>query len=460
MSSIGSILNTAKQAFMTQQVAIEVTGTNVSNASSVGYSKQRAIIVPVNSAEVAQNDIQGGVTVETVQRLYDQFIERQISEQSSQLNYSEARHSALQQVEAIFNESQKDGLSSAMDRFWKAWDDLSVNPNGDVERMAVLSAADNLAATFRDYAGQLIDMQGTLNTRIAGTVEQLNSYLAEIATLNEKIIQTQSGGDNVNSLLDSRSELLKKISEQVDIDYIQQSDGSLAIFLSNGKALVQGAMSWPLDAVRNPATGFYDVVFENDPVTSLNGVITGGTLGAYLAVRDSDVEEYLDQLNTLASTLVDRVNSQHADGFDKYGSVGGLFFVDVTEARDMAVNAAVTADRGLIAASATVSSDGDNARLMGTLKDALSMNSATTTFGAYVGSLIGQIGTDVNMSKQSYDQRNAVMLTLNSQKEQMSGVSIDEEMINMIKYQTGYNAAGKLITTTQELLDTLLGLIE
>ena len=460
MSSIGSIMNTAKQAFMTQQVAIEVTGTNVSNASSVGYSKQRAVIVPVNSAEVAQNDIQGGVAVETVQRLYDQFIERQIIEQSAQLNYSETRHSALQQVEAIFNESQKDGLSSAMDRFWKAWDDLSVNPNGDVERLAVLSAADNLAATFRDYAGQLSDLQGTLNTRIAGTVEQLDSYLAEIATLNEKIIQTQSGGGNVNPLLDSRSELLKKVSEQVDIDYIQQPDGSLAIFLSNGKALVQGGTSWPLEAVRNPATGFYDVAFEDDPATPLNGVITGGSLGAYLAVRDSDIQGYLDQLNTLAATLVDRVNSQHAGGFDKNGNVGGLFFVDVTEAKDMAVNSAVTADRSLIAASATVNGDGDNARLMGTLRDALSMNSATTTFSAYVGSLIGQVGTDVNTAEQSYNQRNAVMSTLNNQKEQVSGVSIDEEMINMIKYQTGYNAAGKLITTTQEMLDTLLGLIE
>ena len=459
MSTIGSIMNTAKQALLTQQVAIDVTGVNVSNATSTGYSRQRAVIVPVVSSEVAQNDSQGGVAVETVQRLYDLFVERQISDQSAELNSSETRRDALQQVESIFNESQKDGLSGVLDKFWKAWDDLSANPKGDVERLAVVSAAGNLAATFKDYASQLIQIQDDLNTRIAENVTQLNSYLSDIAALNEKIIQTQSGGGNVNSLLDQRSELLKKLSETVDINYIQKSDGSLDIFLGNGKALLQGSQVWSLEALRNTSTGLNDVVFEDDPSFVLNSVITGGKLGGALQVRDTDVADYLRQLNTLAETLVDRVNSQHAAGFDLNGNVGGLFFQDVTEAKNMAVNPTLAADRSLIAASATVNADGENARTVGSLRDALAMNGGQVTFSAYLSSLISRVGTDVNVSQQRYDQRNAVMTTLTNQKEQVSGVSIDEEMVNLIKYQMGYNAAGKMITTTQELIDTLLALI-
>lgn len=460
MSSIGSIMNTAKQALLTQQVAIGVTGTNVSNATSEGYSRQRAVIVPVGSSEVPQNDVQGGVTVETVLRLYDQFVERQIIEQSGEVAFSETRREALEQVEAIFNESQQDGLSGVLDKFWKAWDDLSANPRGDVERLAVVTAGDNLAATFRDYADQLIDIQEHLNNRVAENVTLLNSYLSDFATLNEKITQTQAGGSNVNSLLDQRSVLLKKISETVDINYIQRTDGSLDLFLANGKALVQGDRTWLLATVRNTGTNLDDVVFEEDPATILNQAITGGKLGGCLQVRDTDVAGYLSRLNTLSGNLVDEVNRQHALGFDKNANVGGLFFEDVTEAKNMAVIPAIATDRSLLAASVTVNSDGDNARAMGALKDALVMNGGQITFSAYLNSLIGQIGTDVNASKQTYDQRNAVMTTLTNQKEQLSGVSIDEEMIDLLKYQMGYNAAGKIITTTQEIIDTLLELVD
>ena len=354
MSGIGSIMNTAKQALLAQQVSIEVTGTNVANANSVGYSKQRAVLVPVSSAEAPQNDIQGGVDVLTIQRLFDRFVERQISEQSAQVNYSETRQGVLKQVEALFNEGQRDGLSAVMDRFWKAWEDLSVNPAGDVERLAVVSAADNLSATFRDYANQLIDIQDSMDSQITENVTQLNSYLSEIATLNDRIIQTQAGGGNVNSLQDNRSELLKKVSEIVDINYIQQPDGSLNLFLSNGRALVQGNLAWTLSSVLNPLTHHNDVVFESDPATALNHAVTGGKLGALIDARDTDVQGYLDQLDTLAEDLIDAVNSQHAEGYDLDGNIGGLFFDDVAEAKDMGVDANLAADRSLLAASSTV----------------------------------------------------------------------------------------------------------
>ena len=160
MSSIGQILNTAKEALLTHQVAIGVTGTNVANVSTPGYSRQRAVIEAKGTMESIENDVQIGVEVTQIQRMFDQFIEARINDQSSMLSYSEARQDALSQIEAIFNESQQEGLSGVMDRFWKAWDDLSFNPTGEVERFAVVSSAENLAAVFRDYSTQLEDVQG------------------------------------------------------------------------------------------------------------------------------------------------------------------------------------------------------------------------------------------------------------------------------------------------------------
>jgi flagellar hook-associated protein 1 FlgK len=299
-----------------------------------------------------------------------------------------------------------------------------------------------------------------MDSRIVNNVTQLNSYLGDIADTSNKIVQVQSGGGNVNDLLDQRAELLKKVSEMLDIHYVERSDGSLDIFLSNGKAVVQGDRYWALEAVRNTTTGFYDIAFEEDNTDIVNNAITGGKLGAFIDVRDSDAAGYLSDLNSLAATFADDVNSGHAGGFDLYGNVGGLFFDDVTEAKNMAVQAAVAADRGLVAASATVNGDGDNARAMSALRDALTMNSNTLTFSAYFSSIVGAVGEDTASAIRSYDQRNAVMTTLITQKEQVSGVSVDEEMVNLVRFQMGYSAAGKMITTTQEMIETLLGLIE
>lgn len=459
MSSIGQILNTAKEALLTHQVAIDVTGANVANVSTPGYSRQRAVIEAKGSMESIEADVQIGVEVTRVMRMYDQFIEARMVDQSSLLSYSEARQDALAQIEAIFNESQQDGLSSVMDDFWKAWDDLTFNPTGETERFAVVSAAQNLASTLRDYANQLTDVRDSMNSQIADNITQLNSYLADLADTTKKIVEVQAGGGNTNDLMDKRSELLKKVSEMLDIQYMQRSDGSMDIFLSNGKALVQGDRFWALETVRNARTGFNDITFEEDNTVILNSAITGGKLGAYLAVRDSDAAGYLSQLNGLAASIADEVNEQHAKGFDRNGNVGGLFFDDVTEAKNMAVNEDIVSDLSLIAASATVNGDGDNAKTMSELRDALTMSGGTTPFSGFLNSLIGQIGEDVAAAKRSYNQRNAVMNTLTTQKEQVSGVSIDEEMVNLVRFQMGYSAAGKMITATQEMIDALLDLI-
>ena len=254
MSGIYQILNTAKDAFLASQISMEVTGSNVANASTPGYVRQRAVLAAKSPGEVAGNATQSGVEITTIERLYDRFIEFQMVDQSSQVGDASIRKETFDRIEAIFNETDGGGLNDLLNQFWTAWEDLSANPTGQVERTALANAADSLATMFREYAGELYSIQTDLNVQIEASVTQLNGYLSDLADLNDKIVQGYSGGVNVNNLLDQRSELLKKTAGLIDIQYVEETGGAVNVFTADGRALVQGNSSWQL-AVRDNGAG-------------------------------------------------------------------------------------------------------------------------------------------------------------------------------------------------------------
>ena len=460
MSGIYQILNTAKDAFLASQISMEVTSSNIANASTPGYVRQRAVLAATSPGEVAENAIQTGVEVTTIERLYDRFIEFQTVGQSSQVGDASIRKETFDRVEAIFNETDGGGLNDMMNQFWTAWEDLSANPTGQVERTALANAAGNLAMMFREYAGELYSVQTDLNAQIDASVTQLNGYLSDIADLNDKIIEGVSGGVNVNNLLDQRSELLKKTAGLIDIQYVEEAGGSVNVFTADGRALVQGNSSWQL-AVRDNGAGFYDVVYADNPTAPINDAIGGGKLSGMLGMRDTTVAGYLAELDDLAGTLVNAVNAQHASGYDNYRNVGGSFFepLGITGARGMQVAAAILDDPNRIAAAATVSADGDNAREISGIKDQVLMSGGLSTLGDFYAALVGQIGENVAEAARTVTHETSVMSQMTSSWEQRSGVSTDEEMMNLIKFQMGYAAAAKLAGAADELLQTLLDMV-
>jgi flagellar hook-associated protein 1 FlgK len=457
MSGINQILNTAKDAFFASQISMEVTGANIANASTPGYVRQRAVLASTSPGGYAGNATQSGVEVVSVERLYDRFIEFQMVDQSSQVGDASVRKETFGRVEAIFNETDGGGLNDMLNQFWKASEDLSANPTGQVERTALANAADNLATMFRESAGQLYSIQTDLNTQIDASVGQLNGYLSDIADLNGKIVEGVSGGVNVNGLLDQRSELLKKTAGLIDIQYVEETGGAINVFTADGRALVQGNSSWQL-GVRDNGKGFYDVVYADNPTVPINDAIDGGKLSGMLGMRDATVAGYLTELDDLAGTLIGAVNAQHALGYDNYRNVGGNFFepLGATGARDMQVAAAIQDDPNRIAAAATVNADGDNARAISRIKDSGLMSSGLSTLGDFYAALVGQIGQDVAEAGRTATHETIVMTQMTNALEQRSGVSTDEEMINLIKFQMGYSAAAKLASAADEMLKTLL----
>jgi len=456
MSGIYQILNTAKEGLLASQISLGVTGANVTNASTPGYVRQRAVLAAKSPGEVAGNAVQTGVEVTTIERLYSRFIEFQLVEQSSQVGEAGIRKETLERVETIFNETEGGGLNELMNRFWSAWEDLSANPTGQVERTALANAADGLAGMFREYADELYGIRADCNTQVAAAVGELNGYLADIASLNGKIVEGLSGGVNVNNLLDQRSALLKKAAGLIDIQYVEETGGAVNVLTSDGRSLVQGIASWQL-GVQVRSDGYYDVVYADSPTAPINGTIGGGKLAGLIGMRDTTAQGYLDALDSLAGAMVDAVNALHASGYDGYRNAGGTFFdpLGATGARDMRVSAAVLGDPNRIAASATVHADGDNARAIAGIREEILLG-GVATLGEFYASLVGQIGQDVTEAARRDAHETSVMTQMENAWEQTSGVSIDEEMMNLIKYQMGYAAAAKLAQAADELLKTLL----
>lgn len=458
MSGIDT-LNIAKDSLLSHQTAINITGTNIANTNTTGYSRQRAAF-----STLAQS-----VEIAGIERIYDQFLGVQINEQANNLGDSEAKKDALSRIEMALNETDGGGINELMNKFWGAWEDLSANPSGQAERQTLVSVSQSLTSMFRSYSNELIAAQDDANTRISVLVNQVNDYSSDIADINTRILQAGANDTDdpgLNSLRDKRANLLLELAEIVDFHYVKDSKDSISIFLSNGMSLVDGGQTWELDVVtENHASdpSFYDVVFKDETDNVINSSITKGKLAALLEVRDTTAKGYLDSLDDLAVALVSEVNTRHKLGYDMNQNLGEDFFVfeaEVEEAGYMKVSANIIADANKIAASETVSGDGGNAVSMSIIKDALTMSGGTSTFSAYFSSLVGQVGQDVAYVNRSFDHHTNLMSQLTNRREGVSGVSIDEEMMNLIKYQTGYNASARLFVAAEELAATLMNLVK
>ena len=459
MSGIDT-LNIAKDSLLSHQTAINLTGTNIANANTTGYSRQRAAFSTlVQSVEIAG-----------IERIYDQFLGVQINEQANDLGDSEAKKDALGRIEMTFNETDGGGINELMNKFWGAWEDLSANPSGQAERQTLVSVSQSLTSMFRSYSNELLSAQNDANARIPVLVNQVNDYASDIADINDRILQagTEDTDDpGLNSLRDKRANLLSKLAEIVDFHYVKDSKDSISVFLSNGMPLVEGGQTWELDVVTDTPDSdpsFYDVVFENNTDEVINSSIKKGKLAAFIDVRDATAKGYMDKLDDLAATLVEKVNDQHILGYDMNQNLGEDFFVFypdplVEEARYMEVSADIIADINKIAASETVNGDGGNAVSMNIIKDDLTMDDGKSTFSSYYSSLVAEVGQDVAYVNRSFDHHTNLMGQLTNRREGISGVSIDEEMMNLIRYQTGYNASARLFVAAQELADTLLNLV-
>jgi len=465
MPNITGLLYIGRNALLTQQKAIDITGNNIANVNTPGYSRQRLNMEQSTPIRDLNTTMSTGVRAQQkIQRFYDQFITTQLNGENENLGRWEAQKTALEKIEVLFDEVSGYGLSEAMSGYWNAWQDLSNNPSGHVERTNLLSAAQYLTSTFNQLSGNITNAQADIDTNVDNIVQDVNRLATQIAELNTKISQVEVTGHNANDYRDQRDSLVFELSKLIDIDSFEDGDGNATIMVGDGKPLVEGAFTWSLST--DNTAGVHQVTWKDSSGTAhdITNDIDSGELKGWLEARDVVINDYMTRLDTLAGAIIQEVNALHNDGttpsgFGLDGSQNDFF--TGTNAGDIAVNSAIVADVNLIAAAGdALALPGDNsvAIAIANLQSALTMSGGNASFDDYYTSLVGDVGSDVRTANLNYDHQTTMIQHLKNYREEVSGVSLDEEMVNLVKFQHAYNAAARLITITDEMMETIISI--
>lgn len=446
MGGLNTSLLIGIQALDATKAALNATSNNIANANTPGYTRE----VPQfseNAESVYEGVVVGGgVTLDGLQSVRDELLNLQIQQQTSQQSSVETQSASLQQIQANFASTGND-IASELTAFSRSLTQLSANPSSSAVQQGVLSSGQNLAESFHTTANSLTSAQTGADTQVTQTVSQINTLTKQIAQLNGLVSQLTQAGQVGGTVQDQRDELVQQLSTLTGISISQSSDGE-TITTANGSPLVMGSQNFALQTTTG-SDGMQHVLDSagNDITSS----IQGGQLGGAIQIRDHVIPGYLNQLNALASQFATAFNGAQAKGFDSNGNAGGNFFLvsSGTAGAAASLSVAIT-DPSLIAISSdgSAGSNGNVANLSAALTSALP--SGQSVAGGYA-SLVFQVG---NAASNAGSQSTAIgqnLLQLTNQQGSISGVSIDEETTNLIRFQTAYEAAARIVSTIQQL---------
>ena len=570
------LMNIARGALLAQQMGVDVTGHNIANVNTPGYTRQEVVLQSSAETPLTGLKLGSGVFAQSVIQDFDSFTTENINQKTSSLSEYQTEKSVLDYVQEYFNEATGSGLSQDMGNFWNAWQNLSSNPAGTPERTALLQAAENMVQDFHGIRNGLTQTQEQMSTNLNGGVEQINSLDKQIASLNQQIVQVETNGTKANDLRDQRNNLVQNLSQLTDITYMEKDNGALTVMTKSGISLVDGDSSSTLSQQG-------DKIYWNNIQNDISSQLTGGKIGAWLDLRDNILPQYIANLDELAGTITQQVNDLHYNGYTLDGQTGKYFFnpvsftsdltygtwtgtsaasvggayastapagtfqftvtsasgtvgadditlgwtgpggtsgtvdfapgyvpgtmvsvsqglqislgsvaspgtvangdtfsVDVAPdftgaAQDIALSSDVENTPENIAASqssdSTATGNNQNALAIQALQDEqLNINKWTYqnrggiqssanqpgTMDDYYNILVGDIGSLDSEAGQNQDLNQTLINQLSDLRDSVSGVSLEEEMINLLKYQYGFTAASKLVSTADQMLQTLL----
>lgn len=463
MISLNSALYIGRDALMTQQLSISVTGQNIANVDTAGYCRQR-VNLESKSIQTSQGNIGTGVMAKGVVRIYDQFLNAGIQEEIQQKGRWQAQSRSMQQVEIVFDESSDYGLSRHMGQFWDSWQALTLNPSGYAQRNALVTSSENLAFNFQEKFRSLEQVQKDMDVQIVAAVGEINALASQVASLNTKIQQLEMGGGTANALRDQREVLIRQLSEKINFSTREDAAGRVTLTLGDGRDLVGNPPFGKLTTAEN-ADGYHDLQWDTVPPTSIdNQHVTAGNLSGWMKIRDSLVPEYKDKLDLLARQIINQVNEIHRQGQGLDGATGNDFFSG-NSASTLQVNPDIVDHVEWIAAAGgsgppeSIGGDNTQAMAIAALQNKKTMDGGSATFDTYFNALVSKVGSDVQKASVQLDHYTMTVEQMENYRESVSGVSLDEEMVNLVKYQQGYAAAAKLIDSVREMMDTVLAMV-
>jgi len=440
------------------QMGMTVASNNIANAQNPEYTRQRLVTAPMPSYGGNIN-LGMGIDVIRVVSLRDQLIEARRLQENSARAGADLMNRTLSDIEVQFTDTNNTGLLQNLANFFNSFQTLSTDPASTNFREQVRISTESLMNNFKTLRDSLVNSNRLINMTITEQVNKINSLGSQIARISGEIASAEAIGVQAGELRDQRLALVKQLSAVTDVREQEASglDRTYQLSVGDGRPLVVGTHTFSLSAVLD-TNGNVRIMSSGVDIT--NSFNTGEAAAA-IDFRDNYIPKYLNSVDQLAYEIVQQVNSRHSAGYDLNGNTGIDFFQSLASATGaaglMALSTQVAGSASSIAASSqSTGQDNDVAMQIGSLlfQPVFSGGSASDQYR----SLVFEVGTDVASSEVSVREHTALMHQLDMRRQQMSGVSMDEETVSVLQFQRAYQASAKLIKTVDELTQVLLNL--
>ena len=469
----------AARSLQTQMAGVEVAGQNLANVNTPGYSRQRVVIESNAPIVTSLGPVGTGASVQAIQQVVDTMLNGQIQNQASQTGYWTAQQSALNSLQTSLGEflnsaasttatgaaTSTSGLSDRLGAFFNALKSLATTPASMPARQAVIGAAQSLATTIQQINTRLSSLHADLDTSLNNQVSSANQLLTGIAGLNEQIANSETvGSGTANDLRDLRQQKLEELSKYLNYQSSTAADGSVtvAVLSNSNQTLISGNQVLnALKTATDPATGQLQVwtTANNNLLTGVSYGLTSGSLEGTVDARDGALATMHNSLDQLASNVISQVNTLHSTGFNLAGGTGNVLFTG-GNAAGIAVNQTIAVDVSLLQASGTAGAEGDGSVALSLAQLAASAQPAlgNQTFSGSYAQSVAQVGTALSNANDQVSTQTAVAGMLASQRSSISGVNIDEEMTTLMMFQRAYQASAHVVTTVDQMIQTLLAM--
>jgi flagellar hook-associated protein 1 FlgK len=454
MGGLNATLSIATGSLMAQETELSISNNNIANANTPGYSREIVNLQESQPTEDGSLALGGGVDVVSIQSVQDELLNMSINQQTSAQSSANAQVNVLNQIQTLFPSSGS-SVSSALSTFFTSLSALSSSPTDSADRETVISDAQNLVQQFNTTAAGLSAPISGLNTQVQTDVAEINQLSSQAATLNAQIIQQKAAGQDSSPQQDQISEVETKLAALTNISVTHTPQGD-SISTANGTPLVLGTQSYAL-STSTGANGNQQV-FDSQG-NNITSSISSGDLGGTIQVRDTEIPAFQQSLDTLANQFATAFNAAQASGYDAGGHPGAaLFTVPSTVTGSAAGIALATTDPDAIASasSATSGGGGNVANLTAVQNATLPSGQNATTMSA---NLVYQVGNVAANASAESTATGLSLTSLTNQQTSVSGVSIDEESANLIRYQQAYEAAARVVSTIAALFSDTINMI-
>ncbi|NMG45909.1 flagellar hook-associated protein FlgK [Aromatoleum toluvorans] len=477
---MAGLLSIGLTGINSSQANLLTTSHNITNANTPGFNRQTTLLTTADPFFSGAGFFGQGAKVDGVRRQYDQFLSQQVLNASARKEEFAAYNTQISQIDNLLADTSS-GLSPALADFFAGVQDVATNPSSIPARQALISTAESLAARFNGLDTRLNEIRDINEGQIVSTVDSINAFARQISDINERIVLAQVGGTSIpaNDLLDQRDNLVAELNKLVKVSTTTESDGSLSVFIGSGQPLVVGTAVSQLAVEVDPSVDpFRGEIHLATPgggsVLMPDSVLTGGQLGGMLKFRNETLNAAREQLGDLAIAVSSEFNALHSAGFGLDGTTTGVaFFKDLSSFAGTALGrreaagafaVAITDPRKVAASGAPTGtvraggSNNENALRLAALQTEKVMNGDTATFQSSYAQLVSFVGNKTREVQIGERSQEAQLQQAVDAQQSLSGVNLDEEAANLIRFQQSYQAAARVMSVAGTLFDEILSI--